>query len=86
MLAVRGFKPETTQKNENFARRIRTQMVACGVSRAKLMRLTGRCTVTMTNRFGENNPKPDEMTVKELRIYCRVLKLSDEDILDFVRG
>lgn len=84
-MATRGFKPEITQKNERFARAVRAAMEKEGVSRAKLMRLTGLCTTTMSNRFSKNNPKPDPMTVQELRIYCKVLKLSDEDILDFVR-
>ncbi len=61
-------------------------MVDYGVTRKKLMELTGRGTGTMVKRIGKTNPMPDEMTVKELRIYIKILKLSDDDILDFVRG
>lgn len=85
-MATRGFKPEITQKNERFARTVRAAMEKEGVSRSKLMRLTGLCKTTMSNRFSKNKPNPDPMTVQELRIYCKVLKLSDEDILNFVRG
>lgn len=83
---TRGFKPQATQQNEKFAHLVNVKMVDCGVTRKKLMELTGRGTGTMVKRFGKTNPTPDEMTVKELRIYVKTLKLSNEDILEFVRG
>ena len=43
-------------------------MVDYGVTRKKLMELTGRGTGTMVKRIGKTNPMPDEMTVKEVRI------------------
>ncbi len=86
MSRSRGFKPQITQQNEKFAHLINVKMVDYGVTRKKLMELTGRGTGTMVKRIGKTNPMPDEMTVKELRIYIKILKLSDDDILDFVRG
>ena len=86
MSRSRGFKPQITQQNEKFAHLINVKMVDYGVTRKKLMELTGRGTGTMVKRIGKTNPMPDEMTVKELRIYINILKLSDDDILDFVRG
>ncbi len=85
-MATRGFKPEITQKNEKFVRSVRAAMEREGVSRAKLARVTGLCTTTISIRFSKNNPNPDPMTIQELRIISKVLKLSDQDILDFVRG
>lgn len=87
-MATRGFKPETTKKNEKFARKIRSQMIECEVSRQKMMKFAGISHSTLSHRFysEKTSPKPDMMTVQELRIYCKILKLSDEDILDFVRG
>ena len=85
---VRGFKPETTQKNEVFARIVRAKMVEHNVSRDKLIKLTGIGTTTLSHRFysQKTSPEPDMMTVKELRVYCKLLKLSDEDILNFIKG
>ena len=74
MSRSRGFKPQITQQNEKFAHLINVKMVDYGG------------TGTMVKRIGKTNPMPDEMTVKELRIYIKILKLSDDDILDFVRG
>lgn len=85
-MATRGFKPEITQKNEKFVRSVRAAMEREGVSRAKLAKVTGLSTTTVSIRFSKNNPNPDPMTIKELRIISKVLKLSDQDILDFVRG
>ena len=83
---ARGFKPEITQKNERFVRAVRAAMEREGISRAKLAALTRLCMTTISIRFSKNNPNPDPMTVQELRIVSRALKLSDQDILDFVRG
>lgn len=83
---TRGFKPQSTQQNEDFARLIRIKMAQHDVTRKKLMELTGRGTVTMVKRIGKTNPMPDEMSVQELRIYIKTLKLSDDDVLKFVRG
>lgn len=85
-MTTRGFKSETTRKNVRFVRAVRAAMEKEKVSRDKLMQLTGLCPTTMSNRFSRNKPNPDPMTVQELRVYCKVLKLSDEDILDFVKG
>ena len=81
----RGFKLQSTKQNEDFAHLVRVKMVEHDVTRKKLMELTGRCSGTMVNRFGKINPTPDEMSILELRIYYKVLKLSDEDILNFIR-
>lgn len=86
MARTRGFKPQSTKQNEDFARIIRVKMAEHDVTRKKLMELTGRGTGTMVKRIGRTNPTPDEMTVRELRIYVKTLKLSDANILDFVRG
>lgn len=86
MARTRGFKLQSTQQNEDFARLIRVKMAEHDVTRKKLMELTGRGAATMTNRIGRTNPTPDEMTVRELRIYVKMLKLSDDDVLKFVRG
>lgn len=85
---IRGFKPEAVQKNENFARIARAKMVEHNVSRDKLMKLTGIGSVTLSHRFfaKKTSPEPDMMTIKELRVYCKLLKLSDDDILNFIRG
>lgn len=82
---ARGFKPEMTRKNEDFIHAVKVKMAEHNISRAKLMQLTGVSVVTMTNRIGKN-ANPDKMTVQELRIYCKALKLPDDVILDFVRG
>lgn len=86
-MATRGFKPETTKKNEKFARKIRSQMIECEVSRQKMMKLADISSSTLSHRFYSEkaSPEPDMMSVRELRVYCKVLKLSDEDILEFVR-
>ena len=39
---TRGFKPQATQQNEKFAHLVNVKMVDCGVTRKKLMELTGR--------------------------------------------
>lgn len=83
---TRGFKLQSTQQNEDFARLIRVKMAQHDVTRKKLMELTGRGSVTMVKRIGKTNPTPDEMSVQELRIYIKTLKLSDDDVLKFVRG
>lgn len=85
---VRGFKPEATRKNEDFARIIRMKLVEHEISRDKIMKATGIGSTTLSHRFyaQKASPAPDLMTVKELRVYCKVLKLSDEDILNFVKG
>lgn len=86
MARIRGFKPQSIKQNEDFAHLINVKMVDCGVTRKKMMELTGVGSGTMVKRIGRNNPAPDEMTVRELRVYIKTLKLSDADILDFVRG
>lgn len=85
---TRGFKPETARKNEAFARTARARMIENEVPRDKLMKLAGISPATISHRFysQKKSPEPDRMTVRELRVYCRALKLSDEEILDFVRG
>lgn len=85
---VRGFKPEATRKNEEFARIARTKIVEHGISRDRLMKLAEIGSTTLSHRFfsQKTSPEPDLMTIKELRVYCKVLKLSDEDILNFVKG
>lgn len=85
---IRGFKPEATQRNEAFARIARAKIIEHDVSREKIMKLTGISPATLTHRFysKKTGPQPDIMTVKELRVYCKLFKLSDEDILNFVRG
>ncbi|MDE7183871.1 MAG: hypothetical protein K2O40_05175 [Lachnospiraceae bacterium] len=81
----RGFKLQATQQNEDFAHLVRIKLVEHDVTRKKLMELTGVGSGTMVKRIGRNNPAPDEMSVQELRIYRKVLKLSDEEILNFIR-
>ena len=81
----RGFKLQSTKQNEDFAHLVRVKMVEHDVTRKKLMELTGSCSGTKVNRFGKITPTPDEMSIWELRIYYKVLKLSDEDILNFIR-
>lgn len=81
----RGFKLQGTKQNEDFAHLVRVKMVEHDVTRKKLMELTGRGSGTMVKRFGKTNPMPDEMSIRELRIYYKVLKLSDEDVLNFIR-
>ncbi len=85
---VRGFKPEATQRNEDFARIVRTKLVEHEISRDKIMKITGIASTTLSHRFysKKTSPEPDLMTVKELRAYCKILKLSDEDILNFIKG
>lgn len=85
---IRGFKPEATRKNEEFARIVRMKIVEHDISRNKIMQTTGISTVTLSHRFysKKTSPEPDAMTVKELRTYCKLLKLSDDDILNFVKG
>lgn len=85
---VRGFKSEATQRNEAFARIIRTKLVEHEISRDKIMKVAGIAPTTLSHRFfsQKTSPEPDLMTIKELRVYCKVLKLSDEDILNFVKG
>lgn len=87
-MATRGFKPETTRQNEDFARAVRIAIVKNGINRDKLLKMTGVCGASLSKRFFSEKrpPEPDKMPVTELRIYCKVLKLSDEDILKFVRG
>lgn len=82
----RGFKLQSTQQNEDFAQLVRIKLVEHDVTRRKLMELTGVGSGTMVKRIGRNSPAPDEMSVQELRIYVKTLKLSDEAILKFVRG
>lgn len=84
----KGFKTETTRKNETFARIARARMIENAIPRDRLMKLAGISPATMSHRFysQKTSPEPDAMTVRELRVYCRALKLSDGEILDFVRG
>lgn len=88
IILARGFEPEDTKRNKAFALRVRSRIDEYGVSRDKIMKLTGIKRATLSHRFFSRSapPEPDMMTVKELRVYCKLLKLSDEDILNFVRG
>lgn len=51
MSRTRGFKPQTTQQNERFAHLVNVKMVDCGVTRKKLMELTGRGNEVWESRF-----------------------------------
>ncbi|MDE5696751.1 MAG: hypothetical protein K2I96_04950 [Lachnospiraceae bacterium] len=85
---TRGFELEDTKRNRTFALRVRNRIDEYQVSRDKIMKLTGIKQATLSRRFFSKTapPEPDMMTIKELRVYCKLLKLSDEDILNFVRG
>lgn len=85
---TRGFELEDTKRNKAFALRVRNRIDEYAVSRDKIMKLTGIKHATLSRRFFSKTipPEPDMMTVKELRVYCKLLRLSDEDILSFIRG
>lgn len=63
--------------NEEFRRILKAGMVRQGKSRKEITTKTRTSEATYYNRL-EN---PEDMTVRELRIYRRELKISDDELL-----
>lgn len=68
------------EKNKRFADVIEAYMKLARVDYKKLMEKAGRNASTFYRRRDE----PGMMTVSDLRTYIRVLKLPEEEVLDFL--
>lgn len=68
------------EKNKRFADVVEAYMKLARVDYKKLMEKAGRHPAT----FYQRRDKPEYMTVSDLRAYIRVLKIPEEEVLDFL--
>ena len=68
------------EKNKRFSDVIEAYMKLARVDYKKLMKKAGRHSST----FYKRRDNPQKMTVSDLRVYISVLKIPEEDVLDFL--
>lgn len=68
------------EKNERFFDVIESCMKLARVDYKKLMKKAGR----HPNTFYERRDAPEKMTVSDLRAFIRVLKIPEEEVLNFL--
>ena len=68
------------EKNKRFSSVVESCMKLERVDRNKLMKSAGKCSST----FYKRRDNPEKMTVLELRAFIRLLKIPEEEVLDFL--
>lgn len=69
-----------TQKDEQFTRNLKAELVRRGKDYKNLVRRTGRSVSAIQKRYRQ----PGTTTVDELRVFIQEAELSEDDVLDFL--
>lgn len=66
------------EKDKNIVQKIKIQQVKCGMQISDIAKYTPIKATALYNRI----KKPEEFSIKELRVLCKILKISMKELLE----